>query len=255
MSHDGLTARVENLIVPHRRREIPQFLAVVDNPCGDGPIALTTEGHLYDLAHNRLVRVAHGLLGIPRIMAIARSGERIVIAQRDDRSKMSLIDVPAGTARRISGDPAAHAEPEITRYTAGARNVSHRFRAVCLDEGEHLAIERPKGRLASIQLDRHGREMVLASQAVAASCRKLYVEFREIESPDNAGYTLHAATWRDGSRAVLDSRGMFHLRSSDTAIPELTLVLCTAPWPVGVRTVGGSARPISSASMCRRRAR
>ena len=54
--------------------------------------------------------------------------------------------------------------------------------------------------------------MVLASQAVAASCRKLYVKFREIESPDNAGYTLHAATWRDGSRAVLDSRGMFHLK-------------------------------------------
>ena len=99
---------------------------------------------------------------------------------------------------------------------------------MCLDESEHLAIERPKGRLASIQLDRHGREMVLASQAVAASCRKLYVDFREIESPDNAGYTLHAATWRDGSRAVLDSRGMFHLRSSDTAIPELTLVLCGA---------------------------
>ena len=121
MSHDGLTARVENLIVPHRRRQIPQFLAVVDNPCGDGPIALTTEGDLYDLAHNRLVRVAHGLLGIPRIMAIARTGERMVIAQRDDRSKMSLIDVPAGTARRISGDPAAHAEPEITRYTAARK--------------------------------------------------------------------------------------------------------------------------------------
>ena len=40
---------------------------------------------------------------------------------------------------------------------------------------------------------------------------------------------LHAARRGrgDGSRAVLDSRGMLHLRSSQAAIPELTLVLCT----------------------------
>ena len=61
------------------------------------------------------------------------------------------------------------------------------------------------------------------SPQAAESCT---LSFEEIESPGDAGYTLHAATWKDGSRAVLDSRGMLHLRSSDTAIPELTLVLC-----------------------------
>jgi hypothetical protein len=160
-------------------------------------------------------------------MAISRSGERIIIAQRNDRSKMSLIEVPSGASRTISGNPAAHAEPDIVRHTAGARNVSHRFRAACIDEGRHLAIQRLKGSFAPIQLDRHGREMVLSSPAIATSRQESYVEFEEITSPGDAGYTLRAATWKDGSRAVLDSRGMLHLRSSETAIPELTLVLCT----------------------------
>jgi hypothetical protein len=227
ISHDGLTARVEPLVAPHRQREAPQFLAVVDNPHGDGPIALTTEGHLYNLARERVIRVAHGLLGIPRVVAMARGGERIVIAQRDDRSKMSLIEVPSGAARTVSGNPAAHVEPDIVRHTAGAPNVGHRFRAVCIDEGRHLAIQRLKGSLAAIQLDRQGRGMILGSGAFAAGCPELTVDFQEIKSPGGAGYTLRAATWKDGSRAVLDSRGMLHLRSSETAIPELTLVLAT----------------------------
>jgi hypothetical protein len=227
LSHDGLTARVEPLVVDARRRNMPEFSRLIDNPSGDGPIGLTMDGHLYDLARERLIRVAHGLSGIPRVMAIARSGERIVIAQRDDPSRMSLIQVASGASRTISGNPAAHAEPDIVRHTTGARNVSHRFRAVYIDEGRHLALQRPKGSFASIQLDRHGREMVLSAEAIATSRPELYVEFEEIRSRGGAGYTLRAATWKDGSRAVLDSRGMLHLKSSETAIPELTLVLCT----------------------------
>ena len=50
--------------------------------------------------------------------------------------------------------------------------------------------------------------------------------FIDIPSPPGVGYTLKQVTWNDGSRAVLDSRGMLHLQSSDRTIPELTLVLC-----------------------------
>jgi hypothetical protein len=36
---------------------------------------------------------------------------------------------------------------------------------------------------------------------------------------------LSRATWNDGSRAWLDSRGLLHLVSSDPAISEMTFVL------------------------------
>jgi hypothetical protein len=249
ISHDGLAARLERLVIPAWRpdlvcgRGIPQFLAVVDTPAGDGPVALTMDGHLYNFAYNHLVPVAHGLRGILRVMAIARSGERIVVTQRDDRSKMALIEVPSGASRPVSGDPVACAEPEIARHAAGARSVSHRFTAVCVDDNQQLAMERETGGLASIQPDRYGRELVLCSRGVATSRKELRVEFQEIDSPAGAGYSLHAASWGDGSRAVLDSRGMLHLRSSQPAIPELTLVLCAgalAGWCADGRWFGAA---------------
>jgi hypothetical protein len=42
------------------------------------------------------------------------------------------------------------------------------------------------------------------------------------------GYSLRMASWPDGSRAYLDSRGLLHLRSSDADIPEVSLVLADA---------------------------
>jgi hypothetical protein len=59
--------------------------------------------------------------------------------------------------------------------------------------------------------------------------QQLLAEFQDAESPAGRGYKLRMATWNDGSRAVLDSRGMLHLKSSDPAIPEFTLVLCEGP--------------------------
>jgi hypothetical protein len=49
-------------------------------------------------------------------------------------------------------------------------------------------------------------------------------------------------TWNDGSEAIVDSRGLLHLRSSDTTIPEITLVLIltksTACWASDGTTCG-----------------
>ena len=223
VSHDGRTVRIEPLGAPTAQLASRQLVAVVDS--ADGPIAMTTDGHLYDVAHDRAIHVAHGLLGVPRVAAIARDGSRIVIAPSDHGARMSLIDVPSGTCRRVSGNAMAHAEPEIVRYTTGARDVGRRFRAVCIDENENLVIERSKGTRVSVQMDRYGRECVLSSQHSVESAARYRVEFESIASPDNTGYVLHSATWQDGSRAVRDSRGMMHLKSSDRTIPELTLVL------------------------------
>lgn len=49
--------------------------------------------------------------------------------------------------------------------------------------------------------------------------------FSEIPSPSEIGFRLRQVTWTDGSRAVLDSRGLLHLQSSDPDIPELSLIL------------------------------
>lgn len=45
--------------------------------------------------------------------------------------------------------------------------------------------------------------------------------------PLNPKIKLTIRTWRDGSQAMLDSRGLLHLRSSDPALPEATIVAVT----------------------------
>jgi hypothetical protein len=41
----------------------------------------------------------------------------------------------------------------------------------------------------------------------------------------NPAIKFSRTVWKDGSEAVVDSRGMLYLRSSDSSIPEITLVL------------------------------
>ena len=139
---------------------------------------------------------------------------------------MVLIDIPSGTVRGIWGNPAAHVEAELSLHLERTRNVSRRFRAICVDDDRRLTLIRHRGNARCIQPDRHRHEMVLQHVASPTDTRGLHVEFHETESPGGAGYSLEAAAWSDGSRAVLDSRGMLHLKSSDPAVPELTLVLC-----------------------------
>ena len=61
-------------------------------------------------------------------------------------------------------------------------------------------------------------------------------------SPAGVGYHLRVATWPDGSRAFLDSRGLLHLKPADRAVPEVTLVLTSegpmAGWSSDGRVYG-----------------
>jgi hypothetical protein len=41
----------------------------------------------------------------------------------------------------------------------------------------------------------------------------------------NKGIKFRKTVWADGSEAIVDSRGLLHLRSADTDLPEITLVL------------------------------
>lgn len=51
------------------------------------------------------------------------------------------------------------------------------------------------------------------------------VPFVPISTPRKIGCSLRLAEWSSGSRAWLDSRGLLHLRSHDSSVPEVTLVL------------------------------
>ncbi|MCF6314403.1 MAG: hypothetical protein L3J39_18285 [Verrucomicrobiales bacterium] len=67
----------------------------------------------------------------------------------------------------------------------------------------------------------------LAPESMNAVARK-EVKFSQ-HSTRQEGYRLRSAKFDDGSVALLDSRGMLHLKSIDPDIPEITLVLNDGP--------------------------
>jgi hypothetical protein len=42
-------------------------------------------------------------------------------------------------------------------------------------------------------------------------------------------YQMRSAAWPDGSKVFLDMRGLLHLQSADTSIPEVSIVLKDGP--------------------------
>jgi hypothetical protein len=61
----------------------------------------------------------------------------------------------------------------------------------------------------------------------------------------NKNVRFYRYGWRDGSEAIVDSRGLLHLRSSDKTVPEITIVLImsrhqTAAWASDGRTCGST---------------
>ncbi len=97
-----------------------------------------------------------------------------------------------------------------------------------LASDQHLMLVSNKGRrlLLDVRPEKNGVMHLCDFKTDGHAHYRHTSPFVEIPSPPGVGYTLKQVTWTDGSRAVLDSRGMLHLQSSDQAIPELTLVLC-----------------------------
>lgn len=96
-----------------------------------------------------------------------------------------------------------------------------------IEYGKHLAIVSKSGNrfVLDSRPERNSPLHLRAPRVQEETLLQKTLPFQEIPGPPGVDYTLRQVTWEDGSRAVLDSRGMLHLQSSDRTIPELTLVL------------------------------
>ena len=99
-----------------------------------------------------------------------------------------------------------------------------------LNSGDLVLIGR-RGQRWMIAYDpRHGTlRLVLIDQATNHLASNMRLRAFQLCEDFDRGYRLSIAEFGDGSRAWLDSRGLLHLASSDTAVPECTLVLTDGP--------------------------
>ncbi len=110
------------------------------------------------------------------------------------------------------------------------RNFTH----IAAVPSGHLMLRTRKGYWVRLQLDEK-RGAICFSPPERASFRSLSrVAFKSCPSPAGSGFHLNEAIWPEsGSRAILDRRGLLHLMSANSRIPEVSIVMAeSTPLPV-----------------------
>jgi hypothetical protein len=223
LGFDGLSPRHDPVLDVRQLNGRP-LAALFERRGLEGAIGVTAAGDLYFSATQETKGVPHGLAAPVEVMAIARNGERIVLGGKTSSGLhyQCGLDVASGVASPWLGDPFSFTE-RFTEYGSTASLRNH-FSHVGTAPGGGLALRSQKGELLAIRGDGMGALRLLHVSPPVGELPKR-AAFQPTAGPPFAGYTLKVATWPDGSRAFLDSRGLLHLMSANLSIPETSLVL------------------------------
>jgi hypothetical protein len=224
LSFDGTAARLESALGTSGER-CPNLLTMFERQGIDGPLGVTERGDLYRTATGDLRKVDHGLIGPIVVNAISADGRRVVLGmQRPAPSatpKRVVVDVDTLAVRTTLGDPRQLAEPEL--HQGPPPTLRNRFFEIFVSRAGELILRSRREHLA-IVYSPSGDQICFTLRSDSAASGPLRRSFEPVEGFDR-GYELHTACFQDGSRAVLDARGLLHLASSDKSVPEVTLVL------------------------------
>jgi hypothetical protein len=159
------------------------------------------------------------------IKAIARNGSHIALKHTSipERPGLLVIDVIHQTQSQQFSDPREAVEPDL-KTRIGTRPVRHRFVSIAALADGDLALSTGKRGWWRIALNKGAHSLSLQhvpTPPVEATIQR----FDKTQTLNEVGFQLHCATWPDGSAAFLDSRGLLHLRSCNSSVPEATLVL------------------------------
>jgi hypothetical protein len=241
LGFDGLSAQ-HIPVVTDRELNGRTLLALFEKPGVDGAIGITAAGDLYFTATRETKVITHGLAAPVVVMAISRNGERVVLRGKTASGLpyQCGIEVSCGVAHPWSGDPFSYTE-RFTEYgsTASLRNY---FTHAGVVPGGTLALLSRKHEVLGLGCDQGGAMRLMK---VSPQEGQLYkrIAFQPTAGPPGVGYTLKVATWPDGSRVLLDSRGLLHLMSANLSIPEMAIVLTNgalAGWCADGRVWGSS---------------
>jgi hypothetical protein len=132
----------------------------------------------------------------------------------------------------------------LKRFINSGYNALHRVKQLVVNSLGELVIEGHQLRLIGYsQTVTHGLQLMSIPSAQPVVARSTATLADTVALPSNEQVLLRRFTWPDGSEAVVDSRGLLHLRSADATLPELTVLLVlghpTAAWAAD-GTVTGS---------------
>lgn len=238
LQYDGTGLRLLRLALPPKLKDL-SIVALFDRErFENGPFALTENGNIYSAEGDCISNL--GLIkkgSSVGFNSISRDGHRIVICGIAESSPMpvgdfQLIDLWRHSARRISlprtrnffQAAAAVLDPMGRPPT---RNLRVNFSAISSAPGEELLLRSTKGAWHKLSLI--AKELRLTPVQSGFGEPPFVAEFKPVTIPAEFSFRLQMASWPDGSRAWLDSRGMLHLKRANSSTPEVSVVLADGP--------------------------
>ncbi len=228
----------------------------------EGPWCLSCAGTAYPIhgAGPSTVVPVHG--ADERLVGAwaSRDGHRLLVRTARAWTLVDLVSGERRTVRDASRDPATRVallEPELVRTLAGAPQVRSRLLGLAIDDQGRLALVSRKKRVHALAASPLDDLELVAAQGARLRCWRA---FDGVVPAPGTGPPWRAATWPDGSRALLDGRGVLHLQPR-TGV-EVTLALAEGPlaaWTsdgllvgprfftgeVGAVVTGGAARVLA----------
>jgi hypothetical protein len=226
LSFDGLKASLERVTM---KPECPEanILVLFDRAGFEGPWIVTKN---LDVISPEDGVVLHP--GVPaqlvQKITVAEDGGRLLVSC-GDRLPSLLLNLQKGISTEV--DPKRAPDFGQAGILPPSRNLRHRFDAIYAAPGEPLLLLTGKGLWMELKLT---LQNMITLQTCPHPPERQFQDrrFTRVSRPGNHSYTLTSASWPNGSRAWLDSRGLLHLQSHDRELPELCIGLAEGAVPV-----------------------
>jgi hypothetical protein len=149
--------------------------------------------------------------------SVTRDGREVRLQATTLNSPEWLVTFPEGKAVENPGPtPGGPMIPTL-------RPVLRKLTQICVFDGR-LSLRTKSGRWLTLAFDRQAETgmQLLDSKACKWAVEQVFQV--DVLRGQGYGYSIRPATFKDGSRIFVDSRGLLHFQSSDRGIPEFSLV-------------------------------
>lgn len=197
----------------------PSVIAVIGS--AEAPYAIVREGLICQLLNKSAERLFPvGENRTLSVSGISRDGLRALVRSQAQTAYVVSVDPVACKEVYSYASPLHVLDPKLTPFLARQANLRQHFRGIYVTSRGELALASKKGEELTLKFS---PQLVLQSTGRSQVRQPALRPFVKTET--STGYSLERARWDDGSEAWLDSRGLLHLRSSSSNVPEITVVL------------------------------
>lgn len=202
---------------------------VFESPDIEGPIGVGVDGSLYfsDGKSEDYSNLTSGKNIV--FQSVSPDGRQIKFAENEPSmgtaTHTAILNVASGKFENGRNQKFAVEIQQDKLVRSGP--IRNRFRAIGIQGKYSITLTSQSGMYWNIALV--NGEIRLRKAETSSPQWHSNPTFEPMPKKADFRFRLSVASWEDGSRAWLDSRGVLHLRSSNVEIPELSVVLSEKP--------------------------